>query len=78
METSDKASKKKKKHWRQKYNKKNSNASTFGTPTFKVNTTNNFDWKKYVKKDISQITFWNYNKKGNYSNNCLEFLKPKN
>lgn len=47
-ETSNKAQKKKKKHWRQKHNKKVSNTSTSSISTFEVNTTNNSSREKCV------------------------------
>ena len=30
------------------------------------------------KKDISEIMYYNYNKKGHYSDKCLEFWKSRN
>ena len=73
---SNKAQNEKKKYWRwEERNKKNSNS---GISASGVNKTSNSNGKKHIQINLSQVTYLNYDKKGHYSNNYLEPLKPIN
>ena len=71
----DKAKKdKKKKQHRDERDSREPKDST--TPAFRVNAAEvGGKRKRRNKKDVSEITCFNYNKKGHYSNKCPELSK---
>ena len=75
-EPSDKAKKDKKKNWEGKKDFKEPKDST--TPAFGVNAAEvgRGGQRRKNKKDISEVTCYNHNKKGHFLNKCLE--PPKN
>ena len=75
-EPSNKARKdKKKRHYKNKRDFKKSKDSS--TPALGVNMAkiNGSEQRKRNKKDLSGVTYFNYNKKGHFANKCPETSK---
>ena len=75
-ESSDKARKDKKK----KQHKDKKDSRNFNTPTSEVNVIEVGDkkQKKKKKRDVSKITYYNFNKLRHYADQCPESWRPKN
>ena len=73
IETSKQARKEKKKKDKRHWGRKSQEGST---PATGVNNTSAGGSRP--QKDVSQVTCFNCNKKGHYSNKCPEPPKPKN
>ncbi len=72
-ETSEKAWKEsKKRFWKEKRKQKNFSSNT---PATEDNTTSNNIGLKGPKKNLSKITYYNYNKEGHYTRTCFKSKK---